>query len=174
MTDKDKWILDQIKSGRYSVSRSGIVTSHRYYGNEGKSGEVKGHVQESGYVYVMLENGGIKKNCRLNRVVALMYLPNPERLRFVNHRDGDKSNNNDWNLEWCSQSGNEIHAYETGLKIGQFGDSNPAAKITEVQAIEVKKLAVEGSFTQKEIAAMYGIKQSQVSRIKTGVRRSDL
>jgi len=35
----------------------------------------------------------------------------------VNHKDGNKENNNIENLEWCTKSENQKHAYRTGIKI---------------------------------------------------------
>jgi hypothetical protein len=53
---------------------------------------------------------------RANRLVAEYFLPNPNDLPVVNHIDGDKLNNNVFNLEWVSYSDNNRHAYDTGLK----------------------------------------------------------
>lgn len=44
------------------------------------------------------------------------FLENPNNYKFVNHINGDKSNNTITNLEWCTQSHNEKHAFATGLK----------------------------------------------------------
>ena len=51
----------------------------------------------------------------LHRVVADAFLPNPEGKRCVNHKDGDKMNNTVENLEWVTDSENQLHAIATGL-----------------------------------------------------------
>ena len=58
----------------------------------------------------------LRKNVRIHRLVAEAFIPNPNNFPCVNHKDGNKSNNNVFNLEWCSHSYNEKHAYENGLK----------------------------------------------------------
>jgi hypothetical protein len=48
-------------------------------------------------------------------LVADTFIPNPLNLKEVNHLDGDKSNNNMLNLEWCDRSSNMRHAFRNGL-----------------------------------------------------------
>lgn len=64
---------------------------------------LKGTVSKSGYLYVHLtsKNGQHKKE-RVHRLVALSFLPNPDNLPQVNHKDENKLNNCVCNLEWCS------------------------------------------------------------------------
>lgn len=50
------------------------------------------------------------KTAYLHRLVAKTFLPNPLNKRTVNHKDGDKSNNNVANLEWATQSEQNFHA----------------------------------------------------------------
>lgn len=73
--------------------------------------------QASGYKYVMVEFNGKQKNCRLHRLVAMAFVPNPNGYREINHIDGNKANNNADNLQWITHSQNMIHAYRTlGVK----------------------------------------------------------
>lgn len=68
---------------------------------------------DKGYLYVTLK--GLKK-FRVHRLVALMFLCNPNNLPQINHKDGNKENNNVDNLEWCSNDYNQKHASMLGLK----------------------------------------------------------
>lgn len=70
-----------------------------------------------GYYQYTLSNIGENKTCRIkaHKLVAMLYLPNPENLPVVNHIDGDKLNNTPENLEWCTYYDNNKHARDTGL-----------------------------------------------------------
>lgn len=68
--------------------------------------------KKTGYQQIQLRNGKRKKGINIHRLVAELFVPNPNNLQTVNHIDGDKTNNNVENLEWCSYSDNEIHSYQ--------------------------------------------------------------
>lgn len=72
-----------------------------------------------GYVYVCLFKNNRQKTFRVNRLVALMFIPNPENKPEVNHKDGNKLNNCVSNLEWNTTKENIEHAYRTGLNKGR-------------------------------------------------------
>ncbi|WP_297131713.1 HNH endonuclease [Terrisporobacter sp.] len=59
----------------------------------------------------------IRRYIRVHRLVAMYYVhnPYPDDYNLVNHKDGDKLNNNYKNLEWCNTSMNTQHAYDNGL-----------------------------------------------------------
>lgn len=58
----------------------------------------------------------IQKIYKIHRLVAYYFIPNPNNLPIVNHKDGDKTNNNIDNLEWCTVKENTVHAYKTQLR----------------------------------------------------------
>lgn len=68
-----------------------------------------------GYAYVCLTKDGITKHFRVHRLVAQTFIPNPENKEQVNHKDGNKLNNNVNNLEWCTNQENCIHAWKNNL-----------------------------------------------------------
>ncbi len=83
-------------------------------------------VNRDGYYAISIPkcyNGG--NTCltfRIHRLVAYHFCPKPEHLKDisyeelqVNHKDGNKRNNNWWNLEWCTRKENVIHSYALGL-----------------------------------------------------------
>lgn len=51
----------------------------------------------------------------VHRLIAEQNIPNPTNLPFVNHKDGNKLNNNISNLEWCTPGDNVRHAHKMGL-----------------------------------------------------------
>jgi hypothetical protein len=74
----------------------------------------KSHIGHTGYHYVLLRGGDKYKNFRLHRLVAKAFVPNPDNLPEVNHKDENKNNNRADNLEWCSSSYN--HCYGTTIE----------------------------------------------------------
>jgi len=95
----------------YSISESGEVISR--FGRQ-----IKQHTSSAGYARVELWSGGFGRKYSVHRLVADLYIPNPEGKPQVNHKDGDKLNNDKSNLEWCTRSENQLHAYRNGLQKG--------------------------------------------------------
>lgn len=89
-------------------------------------------------VSITIKNNGksIYKNKKIHRLIMMEfnYIQNCEFLE-VNHKDGDKSNNCIYNLEWCTGEENQKHATQNGLKA--FGDKCPMSKITNIQAYDI-------------------------------------
>lgn len=72
----------------------------------------------SGYYDVVLFLDGVGTTKLVHRLVAEAFLPNPDGLEVVNHKDGNKQNNCVENLEWCSRNQNDLHASLKGLRPG--------------------------------------------------------
>lgn len=66
-----------------------------------------------------------RKDIAIHRALAVTFIPNPENLPFINHKDGNKHNNSLNNLEWCTCSQNVQHAYDTGLAHGHHLEYTP-------------------------------------------------
>lgn len=77
---------------------------------------VKLHDNGKGYMQIHTTIGGKQYVRYIHRLVAECYLENPNNYREINHKDGNKRNNNVENLEWCTSSYNKVHAYKTGLR----------------------------------------------------------
>lgn len=97
--------------GKYQVSNFGRVKS-LHYNQKNYSKVLKPQTNRCGYQTVNIG----KKVRTIHRLVAIAFIPNPKELCQVNHKDGNKTNNHVQNLEWCSVSENNLHAYRTGLK----------------------------------------------------------
>lgn len=80
-----------------------------------KTGRVlKGQKNSSGYMQVCLCKNGKQKTFKVHRLVAEAFIPNPDNLLEINHRDEDKTNNTVENLEWCTRKYN--NNYGTRIK----------------------------------------------------------
>nr|DAG93666.1 MAG TPA: homing endonuclease [Crassvirales sp.] len=66
-----------------------------------------------GYLSIDLFVNGKKWKCKVHRLVAITFIPNPNNLPMVNHKDEDKTNNNVTNLEWCDNSYNLSYGSRT-------------------------------------------------------------
>jgi hypothetical protein len=91
------------------------------YGNvKNKVGKLLGErIDSNGYNRVRLYGNEIK-NKLVHRLVADAFIPNQKNKKQINHKDGDKLNNNIDNLEWVTHSENQIHRYNE-LKKGIKG-----------------------------------------------------
>ena len=73
---------------------------------------LKPRPNRGGYGYVNFTINGIHKNFAIHRIVANAFIPNPNGLEEVNHKDYNKLNNCVNNLEWVDSSKNKQHAYK--------------------------------------------------------------
>lgn len=107
--------------GQYQVSNYGRVRSLdrdiviRSCSNYTR--HVKGRIlaltkDKDGYLIVGLG----KERRRVSRIVAQAFIDNPKNYEQVNHINGIKEDNSVWNLEWCTNTYNQEHAYLIGLK----------------------------------------------------------
>lgn len=91
---------------QYTISERGHVWNKR------TGGQLFGNVNSHGYMVISLTKDGKKKDCKLHRLLALAFIPNPNDYECVNHKDGNKLNNRLDNLEWCTKKYNNHHARE--------------------------------------------------------------
>ena len=91
--------------GLYAVTSCGKVWSYKY------KKFLKPKCEKNGYMRIMLCKDGQRKMHSLHRIVAEAYIPNPNNLPQVNHKDENKANNCLQNLEWCDAKYN--HNYGT-------------------------------------------------------------
>lgn len=87
--------------GLYAITSCGKVWSYR------RNRFLKARDKGDGYVKVTLtDRAGKAKDRSIHRLVAEAYIPNPDNLQEVNHKNEDRAKNNVQNLEWCTRQYN--------------------------------------------------------------------
>lgn len=111
--------------GFYQVSNLGMVKSipHKVYNGHGyfisREKILKPNVLPKGYFQVTLAGTDkVRHSLQVHRIVAAAFVKNKNPAKYiqVNHKDGNKQNNAADNLEWTDNSGNQKHAWATGLQ----------------------------------------------------------
>lgn len=94
----------------YSVARKVQVNDNgRIYDKPVKEKKLTASKHSCGYRTVALTRNGKTEQRYIHRIVAEAYIPNPQNLPYINHKDEDKTNNFVGNLEWCTASYNNTY-----------------------------------------------------------------
>ena len=159
----------------YEISNSGKVRSRdriitNNFGSFIQPGKVlAGCKNKAGYVKQTLTDENKKPHTVLvHRLVAQAFLPNPYNKKNVNHKDGNKSNNNVGNLEWATDSENVKHAIDTGLLKVRKGQEIYFAKFTDEQALYIKTAVLKGDLSIKEACHMFSCCRRTISDMVKG------
>lgn len=111
--------------GLYQISNLGRVKSLRF----GKEKILKYGKSGKGYFFVNLCKNGEYKSYIVHRLIAKAFIPNPENLPEVNHKDENKQNNCVENLEWCTHKYN--NNYRTRNNRMAKANSKPILQFTK-------------------------------------------
>lgn len=109
-------------NGLYRISNMGRVLKTQHEAMFGKKYRkfpqklLKHRDNGHGYLLVSFTLNKKSKNKYIHRLVAEAFIIKPEGKTQINHIDGIKTNNHVSNLEWCTGSENNFHAYRTGLR----------------------------------------------------------
>lgn len=132
---------------------------------------VKQAVNSSNYKKVTLRKDGVSYNKYVHRLLAENFIPNPNNLPDVNHKDGNKWNNNLSNLEWVTEQENTKHAHANGLAhishYNRFRVGQTARRFDYIEVQEILQKVAEG-YTQKEVADMFHCYDSTINNIVNG------
>lgn len=119
----------------YQVSNLGRVKSLNY-NKTGKEKILKNSKNKDGYLFARLYKEGKVKTFKVHRLVAQVFIPNPDNLPQVNHKDENKTNNCVENLEWCTAQ------YNTN-----YGTHNE--RMAKAKSLHILQFNKEGNFIRK-------------------------
>lgn len=158
--------------GLYAITPNGQVYSHPKEWTTANGGQQshKGKwcaltPDKDGYLTVGLTRDKKNKMCKVHRLVALTFIPNPNSLPQINHKSGIKTDNRIKNLEWSTPRDNALHRFSTLGHIGLRGDLNPRSVLTSERVVKLRAMASTGNYLQKELALIFGISTTTVSAI---------
>lgn len=103
----------------YMVSSMGNVKSLGYSKRPAQT--KRQYLLKNGYLQARIWLNGKVAQIGTHRLVAIAFIPNPDKKSQVNHINGVKADNRAENLEWSTQAENTQHAYDTGLARGTIG-----------------------------------------------------
>ena len=156
----ENWKPIAFTNGDYLVSDMGRVKT-------AKTGRILAPaVSEAGYERVGLFKCDREKRYRVHRLVAEVFIPNPDNLPQVNHKDGNKRNNCVSNLEWVTAKENMVHAHITGLADNQRKWCESKRKAIVATKIDTGESTYFDSIT----AAKKVIRSNHIQDVLNGVR----
>ena len=163
--------------GCYQVSSAGDVRSLERLNSRGyfQRGRIlTPRIEGGGYKFVTLHNGEKITKFKVHRLVALHFIPNPEKKPCVNHKNGVKTDNSVDNLEWCTYGENKSHSFqvlgEAHWMKGKLGDQCINSKAVLQLNFDGKVIAKFGS--AQEAFRKTGISQGNISSVCRGGRKN--
>lgn len=144
--DKEEWKDVNGYEGLYRVSNLGRLYSVR-------RNKFMSFYDQHGYKRLKIEKNGKEQDFAIHRLVAFAFLPNPDNLPFINHKDEDKENNRVSNLEWCTAKYNSNYSL-----------SKPVAQYTK------KGELVAVYLSAKEASKWTGIDDATIGCVVCGLR----
>ncbi len=170
-TIDEMWVDIKNYEGIYQVSSLGRVKKlyREWFGGNGGlrfTGEkiFEPHYSKFGYNHLSLNKDGGVKDFRVCRLVCAAFHPNSENKPFVNHKDGNKANDREDNLEWNTRSENDLHAYKNGLRTPMKGSLNGMATITE-DLVKQIRAEYKGERTYHKLAQKFGLRNDHIGNI---------
>lgn len=151
----------------YFVSDNGVVYSTKKNGGyPTEMYEMALRTDKDGYLEVGLYKEKKRYFRRVHRLVGDAFIPNPEHLPQINHKDGNVQNNDVSNLEWCTCTDNLIHSFRV-LKREASITTAKSIKLTDKETGEVKFFK-----TEKDCAYFLHMSHEHLNRLLTG--KSDI
>lgn len=155
--DNETWVDVPNYKGVYKINRNGDILS---FAKKNKK-ILKPQVHYSGYKHITLGS----KHYTHHRLLAEIFIPNPDNKTQVNHKNGVKADNRLENLEWVTPSENVKHAYRNNLKSRPIGVSNFNNKLNEEEVVSIRSRYKTGKYTYKKLAKLFSISEHNIKSI---------
>lgn len=133
---KEEWKDIEGYNGKYRISNHGKIVNTDFF-NKGIAVQLKPTVSPAGEFVNLHTNGGGHRGRTVHRLVAEAFIPNPDNLPEVRHKDGNKLNNHVDNLEWV-----EHHMAKVGREPNR---AKRIKAVTEDGKVEYYSSATEAS-----------------------------
>lgn len=163
-SESERWLWAPGYEGLYMVSSLGRIMGLPKKTHKGHLLKLK--TTRAGYIHVCLCKGNIKKDFSVHRLVAMAFIPNKEGKKEVNHINGNRADNRVQNLEWCTRSENERHAYRAlGKKPNTPWKDKPrkcARRFSDDQVRRIRK----DKRSSPVIAREHGVSKTTIRDIK--------
>lgn len=123
-----------------------------------------------GYPIAHMTHPGMpKRHAHVHTLVLELFVgPRPDGMMARHFPNPDRTDNRLCNLQWGTALENQRDRYVQGTD--QFGERNPAAKLTEEQVVEIRELYATGKYLHKELAPLFGITRKAACQITNGGR----
>ena len=151
---------------RYQISNLGNVKSLQYRGHKGVEKNLVPKVNNSGRLWVELIKNGKTKQFLIHRLVGMAFIPNPDNLPMINHKDCNPANNIVENLEWCNYQYNNTYNGRH-LKAAITNRNNHLSDV-------IYQFTFDGKFVKEwesmhEIARVTGLKKAGITMATRGL-----
>ena len=143
-------------NGKYEVDEQGQIR------NAQTGAKLKATPSSLGYLRITLQHNGRQTKRYVHRLVAEAFIPNPQNLPEVNHKDEDKANNRLENLEWCTHQYNSTY--------GKLSDFRYNSRIPVAQKLNGETIAKFKSGIDASRAT--GTNPNSISRVCRGKQKT--
>lgn len=174
----DYVVIEGYRRTRYKIFDNGTVISLGRTGARGyivKDKELKQHMNSNGYLRVALTLTERSKMYYVHRLVAKYFVENPDARTVINHKDGNKCNNDYRNLEWVTSGENNKHAFDLNLKKPTVmrGEKHGCHKLTNADVAYIRSVHCpwHKEFSSKALGEKFGVRPQTITDIVHGRSR---
>ena len=149
--------MKQFRDSPYYVTEDGKI-----YSNFKNKLKLRNPSICEGYYRLDLYGNQKGKFYFVHRMVAECYIPNPDNLPKINHKDTNRLNNHVLNLEWITSKGNSEHASELGLY--NHGESHPKSKLSieDINWIRNNCIPNDSQFGYRPLSKKYNVSKTVI------------